>query len=470
MNVLSAGGMEIRPIDLVHVGIRKELVEHISASLHHGLRYHSPEPTLRSPKKTKNARLDFLTSMTETIVAVSGRLRSLRDALSFSQEYTGMAGSSTFDRELQRIITFNVEQEANKYLQHKVHAANSKFQSEDVPIPRYAPTEQEPLYENFMGRTMSALLQLSEPQKTIYSLERSAWFLADGGTVLGRRTISLIRESMGVQGLIGIEKLLSFRILNELQRFVKSYRAVVKSHGVLLEQLRDGIFPEWKPPVEPEPYYENAIKKTSKLMNPIVICLRRVGQAQLLRRLIRNELQMGVEGEGRDRRGLRTAVNGLSMALVTSSSVGQEKAFLDTASGLAWENITDTFSSIGGGNPLSTMFLETDPLEGLPILLALFVIGHASELMYDEDFGALIRAKKEFAIDGWPCVYGMATLLRQFHSSYSESVISYIGQYARATVMENEPSSASAKKMEGGSIPPNVRNVTIFVAQLKDRV
>ena len=116
------------------------------------------------------------------------------------------------------------------------------------------------------------------------------------------------------------------------------------------------------------------------------------------------------------------------------------------------------------------MFLETDPLEGLPILLALFVIGHASELMYDEDFGALIRAKKEFAIDGWPCVYGMATLLRQFHSSYSESVISYIGQYARATVMENEPSSASAKKMEGGSIPPNVRNVTIFVAQLKDRV
>ena len=89
MNVLSAGGMEIRPIDLVHVGIRKELVEHIFASLHHGLRYHSPEPTLRSPKKTKNARLDFLTSMTETIVAVSSRLRSLRDALSFSQEYRG---------------------------------------------------------------------------------------------------------------------------------------------------------------------------------------------------------------------------------------------------------------------------------------------------------------------------------------------------------------------------------------------
>ena len=348
----------------------------------------------------------------------------------------------------------NTRQESNKYKNKRIHHSESKFQSIESPVPRYAPTEQEPLYENFMGRTMSALLKLTEPQKTIYSLDGNGWFLPDGRDVAGGRIFALLRRAMGTQGLVGIDKLLSYRILNEIQRFVKSYRTVVRSHGVLLEQLRDGLFPEWKVPSDPHQFYDIATKKTAKLTSPILICLRRVGQAQLLRRAIRTELQIFAEA---DTKRFKHAANALSLATVVSAP-GLEVGSLDIA--------VEASAVVGEGNPLATEFLRTDPLEGLPVLLAIFVIGNAKELVYDKDFASLVRVKEEYAVDGWPFVFGMATLLRQFHPSYAQSVLAYIGQYIRSQIGTKPLLMTGRKGERKEDVMPEVKNVLIFANQL----
>jgi len=448
MQVIPIGGTEVNPTALLHIGLKKELVKHISVILHHTLRFQQP---MRSGKKG-SAIMEFKKSSADAVSLLTHRLDSLRQALEYVQDYTGLAGSVTFQEELGRIIAFNVEQESNKYKHKRIHHSESVFQCSQAPIPRFAPTEQESLYENFMGRTMSALLKLTEPQKTIYSLDSNGWFLPDGRDVAGGRIIAMLREAMGTQGLVGIDKLLSYRILNELQRFVKSYRAVVKSHGVLLEQLRDGMFPEWKMPADPHQFYETATKKTAKLMSPILICLRRVGQAQLLRRAIRRELQIKAEV---DAKRFKHATNALSLASLASAGVEE---------GL--EVAVESLAAIGEGDPLATEFLRTDPLEGLPVLLAVFVIAHARELTYDADFGSLVRLKEEYAIDGWPFVFGMATLLRQFHPSYSHSALAYIGQYIRSQIGSQPPQSSTGKKVEENvDVTPEVKNVLVFAHQ-----
>ena len=59
--------------------------------------------------------------------------------------------------------------------------------------------------------------------------------------VCGLKSASLLRDAIGVYGMVGIDRLLSYRILHELHRFVKFFKTNVSKHGVLLEQLKDGV-------------------------------------------------------------------------------------------------------------------------------------------------------------------------------------------------------------------------------------
>jgi WASH complex subunit strumpellin len=93
-----------------------------------------------------------------------------------------------------------------------------------------------------LKRPIELKLKITETQCTTYSLERGGWFLSDDGTeICGLKAVSLLRDSIGVYGLVGIDRLLSYRILHELHRFVKFFKTNVSKHGVLLEQLRDGV-------------------------------------------------------------------------------------------------------------------------------------------------------------------------------------------------------------------------------------
>jgi len=85
------------------------------------------------------------------------------------------------------------------------------------------------------------LIKISDAQYTTYSLERNGWYMNDDRVVCGSSTIILIREAIGVYGLSGIDRLLCYRTLHELHRFVKFFRTNVSKQGVLLEQLRDEV-------------------------------------------------------------------------------------------------------------------------------------------------------------------------------------------------------------------------------------
>ena len=112
-----------------------------------------------------------------------------------------------------------------------------------------------------MGRAVSALLRMTDASTTIYSPECGGWFLRDGTEVMGISMISLLRTSISIPGLLGVDSLLSFRIVNELRQFIKFYTSKAKTYGVLLEQIRDGLFPEWKNVEDNGRLYTAALKK-----------------------------------------------------------------------------------------------------------------------------------------------------------------------------------------------------------------
>ena len=143
----------------------------------------------------------------------------------------------------------------------------------------------------------------------------------------------------------------------------------------------------------------------------MLTCFRRVGQAQLLRRMIRFELQR----MGRlDAKLLQHTVSTCNSALMSEPLKSLE------GDPNCLKKLCDLTSALGVGETMDTIFMKTDPLEGLPLLMLFFVITYVPKLRYDASFESLSKVKEGYPIDGWPIVTGISTLLRQFNPSYAK--------------------------------------------------
>mmetsp|Transcript_27925 Transcript_27925/g.57947 ORF Transcript_27925/g.57947 Transcript_27925/m.57947 type:complete len:1294 (-) Transcript_27925:92-3973(-) len=446
------GEVEVNPRKLLEDGLRKEMVQHISELMNSLLQFDfsADSETTASITKHYGAAMRSMTSL-------ASRLEGFQGALCCIEDYTSINSLKIWHSEMSRIINYNVEQEVNKYLLKKVLDSDSKFQSKIIPIPRFPRTDNEPSCINFMGRVLSMLLKVTDAHFTTFSLERSGWFLSDGFEVCGLKTMLTLRKAIGINGLAGLERLLCYRILHELHRFVKFFRTNVSKQAVLLEQLRDELFPEWRTPPNAVSIYASGSKKTEMLMLPMLTCFRRVGQAQLLRRMVRFEL----------RRCARSDAKALqqSVAAINASILSGNDDLKDDPDSM--KKICDLATNVGIGDPMDTVFMATDPLEGLPILLLFFVLFYVPKLTYVQDYASLSKVKGSYPIDGWPVIAGISTLLKQFHSSYAKSFLAYIGQFIRISI-QTYAERRQGKKDEVSRLAADLKNSIIFVQQFCD--
>ena len=115
-------------------------------------------------------------------------------SIEYLQDYIGLAGLKIYQQELGRIVNYNTEQEANRFLKKKILDNTSRYQSKAIPIPRFnnnnnnnGTTNSSSLSSleidesnnnnNFMGRVMTSLLNLTDSSRTVFVPECSAWFL-----------------------------------------------------------------------------------------------------------------------------------------------------------------------------------------------------------------------------------------------------------------------------------------------------
>lgn len=61
-----------------------------------------------------------------------------------------------------RIINYNVEKECNTFLRKKVQDWQSEYQSTNIPIPIFKPTDT--VSENFIGRLANEILRHTDPR------------------------------------------------------------------------------------------------------------------------------------------------------------------------------------------------------------------------------------------------------------------------------------------------------------------
>lgn len=116
----------------------------------------------------------------------------------------------------------------------------------------------------------------------------------------------------------------------------------------------------------------------------------------------------------------------------------------------------------GLDDPMRKIYVTSQPLEGLPVLLFLFLLAYLPKLDYDSNFGTLVRKKEGYPLDGTPLAVGLACLLRQFHPAVTRKLLAYLGQFVRTTI-QTVFGNVDSKAIE---IPSEVVNTLVFMDML----
>ena len=361
---------------------------------------------------------------------------------------------------MSRIINYNIEQECNKYLKKKVLEHNSKYQSKVIPIPRFR-SPAGPLNAgsvNFMGRVMNALMLMTSPDTTVFAPENVGWYNSDGTEVAGIKTFALLNSGLSVTGLAGLDRLLAFRIVHHLGAFLRFHKENVTGYLPLLEQIRDGLFPENSVPRHSSNLYSKSLKKLEKLMAPMLSLVLKIGQAQLLRRQMTFVLKFSCRLDANLLYQALTTVNTAVLNDVREHYRNPAKPYPKESNPLLGQ-LNKLLSASGMSDPFCKIYTVTEPVESLPALLLFFVITYMQKLQFDHQFSTLVRRKQSYPLDGMPFVVGVWTLLKQFHPSYTRQLLAYLGQFVRASVQHVQQQNDGKLT----ALPMEATNTLLFI-------
>ncbi|XP_031552063.1 WASH complex subunit 5-like [Actinia tenebrosa] len=441
MKTTLVGIIKVDPKQLLEDGIRKELVRQVAMALHQGLIFNPRAKVSELPIKLKE---------------LGGKMDGFRRSFEYIQDYINIYGLKIWQEEISRIINYNVEQECNSFLREKVLDWQSIYQSTTIPIPKFPRVDES---VNFIGRLAREILRITDTKTTCYIDQMGAWY--DTRTKQEAMNLLILRQlqqSVGTFGLIGLDKLLSFMIVKEIQKFIILLQAALKDKSIVdtLTGLSKSLTPVKSLVASPYRVYPPASQRTAKLWTQYTELIMKVGQMQLIRRQIANELNCACKFDSKI---LGSALETFNKALLRDIEAHYQDPTLpypkednplmfEAATYLEWAGIH---------NPLNKIYVTTKKYPFFSLLNFLCVISQLPKLVYVKSVGTMVSRKPTDQIDCAPFVVGIITLLKQFHSEYTEQFFSCCGQYVRSLV------EAAAINARTSDLPPEVVNMLIFL-------
>lgn len=439
------GVVKVDPKKLLEDGIRKELVRQIATLLHTHIEF-------------KTGKLDeFFTNLTELEKKLNGMLQSFQ----YIQDFVGIYSLKIWQEEFQRVINYNVEQESNLYLKRKVYDHQSLYQNEVIKIPRFK--SNDPTVVTFMGKLLKELLNHTSAKKTVYVDRLSGWYdYGTGKEVIGARTFAFLRSSIGVSGINGLDTLLSFNVMKNLQKFVKYYEAAMdKKAGLLgpMDKLKEELLPLASLPIDTEidKIYQTVIPKLGKMWAFITEVAIQLGQLQLLRKHIAIELSFSAKTDAE--------VLWNSLSTMNAAVLGELHGYLrdpethpyPSGRNALLSELDQYIQTIGLADPMEKIYVTTIPPKHIGLIMWLYVKFNINRLSFDTSAQTLVNTNRKEEIDGAPFVIGVATILKQVHSSELQEFFQLMAQYIRFTTRL----TTDLKKVSG--FTPELKSIIRFM-------
>ena len=447
MHTTLVGVIKLDPRQTLQDGVRKQLVQQISTAMHEQLTF-------------ATGKID---DFEQRLTALGARLLGYQQSIEYIQDYLNIYGLKTWQEEISRIVSYNVEQECNEFLKKKIFDWQSQYQSEAIPIPVFerAKDPVQGRFANFTGRVVNELLRHSSPLSTVYVPYKQGWYSAvEGKEQIGLRTFALLRKGLGVFGLCGLDRLVAFTIVRDVTAFAKMYRKIVaaKNLSTFLFRLAQELHPTTQFPLDAPKLYAASLTKMEKVWPLVIDLVVRVGQAQLHRRHFTNELNFAAR---LDSKVLLCTLEALNTALLTDV-----RMYYDDPDNKPYPGnpllpeFAKYLDQTGMTDPVTKIYITTEPLPALPVFMMLLVLAHLPKLKWSATHSTMIAVDRKSGLDGAPFVLGVATIMRQFHAAHTHTFLNYLGQFVRANV-----SVATAAQAKGAVFPPEVSRVLCFLEE-----
>ncbi|XP_075937484.1 WASH complex subunit 5 isoform X3 [Anarhichas minor] len=419
MKTTLVGIIKVDPKQLLEDGIRKELVKRVAYALHKGLIFNlRAKPSELMPK------------LKDMAATMDGFYRSFE----YIQDYVSIYGLKIWQEEVSRIINYNVEQECNSFLRTKIQDWQSVHQSTHIPIPKFPSVDES---ATFIGRLCREILRITDPKVTCYIDQLNTWYdLRSHHEVTNNRLFSEIQNTLGTFGLNGLDRLLCFMIVKELQNFlIWIQRTILKDKAAVdvFKAMLGAANPIQGIVGNASKVYASAVGKTQKIWGAYLEAIMKVGQMQILRQQIANELNYSCKFDSKH---LAAALENLNKSLLADIEAHYQDPSLPypKEDNTLLYDITAHLEAAGIHNPLNKIYITTKRLPYFPIINFLFIIAQLPKLQYNKNQGMTCK-KATDPVDWPPLVLGVLTLLKQFHSRYTQQFLSLIGQFIRS-IME----------------------------------
>ena len=397
-----------------------------------------------------------------------------------------------WQEELSRIINYNVEQECNSFLRKKIFDWQSQYQSEAIPIPQFPAllpdkaqvtkggfSYLQQVSVNFMGRLTRELINLCDVRHTVYVESMQGWYAkdnseltakkqraaaspdddaADNREIVGIRTFSLLMRSIGIFGLTGMDKLICFMLVKELQDFTRLYRKVIinnKGCGELHPAPRQRVAPSDAVPHERRqavrerpPQDQQAVAPLPRLHRPH----RPVSTHPAADRQ-RAELQLQARLQAAQQHPRRVQLQPHQATCRCTTPGPTRPPTTPAAPPPSSATSASMLETSGINNPLTKIYITTQPLDHFPLIVFLFTLANLHHLHYNHRRATLEnnrQSKVPMPIDGAPLIIGIITLLKQFHSVHLHTYLGYLGQYVRAHISSEAGTGGGGSSSGGG--------------------
>ncbi|OTF76996.1 WASH complex subunit strumpellin-like protein [Euroglyphus maynei] len=437
MKTTLVGVIQIDPKKLLEEGIRRELVRKVAAAFHHTIVFNSKSKTIEIQSKLEELKRI---------------MDGFRRTFEYIQDYVCINGLKMWQEELSRIINYNVEQECNAFMRQKVLDYQSLYQSKSVPIPKYQPLDQQS--SNFIGRIVRELIRITNYRTTIYVYGISAWHdQRTRSEIIDSKLFSLILKNFGISGTNGLDRLVSFQIVAELNtifRMIEMNFSRSKSTTecfAIIDNYLNNETPNAKSFVA---YYLPMMNRLSKILSKLADSIGHLGQLQIIRQNLCYELRMSSKFHARQ---LSSALEVLNNAIITDFQK-QSNNIVNDESLEATEKLSSIFKDESSLLFELSNYLEyngqSEPLLKMP------------KFIYIKDINTLTSSlssqKNNESIDGIPFIFGLLTILRQFHNDLAMRFFRFSSQFVNACIQ-----AAHSPNQQKQEIPMEALNMLQFL-------
>ncbi|ESO02903.1 hypothetical protein HELRODRAFT_81068 [Helobdella robusta] len=409
------GVIKIDPKRLLEDGIRKELVMRVSRALNE---------TLVFKAKASRSNNELFTKLDELGYIVDGYHRSFE----YIQDYVDVCGLKIWQEEISRIITFNIEQECNSFLRNKVLGWQSVHQSQNIPIPSFPSIDCS---ITFIGRLIREILRVTDSRCSVYSNITSTWYdIKTKQEVVNLKLFEKIEKSLGTWGLAGLDRLLSFMIVQTLQTYTsffshinfqpKFFRFLLTSLPTVLQSF---------PCILQSDKQHLHILLSSTIFIPssaVAPSYFKIGQMQLLKRLINYQLSSSCKFESKFFYSALQNMNDILLSKIELQCTNPNNAAFESSS-LLYE-LSNYMESSGLSNPLDKVYISA---ENSP-RVSLFNFIMISSLL--QRLNCNFAKRMSDCIDGIPFVVGIVTIMKQYHLKSSLEFVMILSKHAKTLV------------------------------------